>query len=276
MTSSLLSLKLASHIKRCNDPNCACADFAAEFHTLPKKYPLVLEDWSVPDYVKQESNGYTWVNARISNTSFSWNCLACSHADGTLRQTAGTYATWISESFKPSNLRRHQTCPSHMTAVCNLLRIKCPENTTKPEIAPPLPVFVGVFKAFVKGIPPRKGYKLAEGLVGQRKALRILSWLIFEAFNDKHRDALKNAETVCIMRDERKMHEHIRFRCTSRDGTLTTGFLGQTKLPDPSALGLNQATYDVMRISCTKWYDMPGFLESNATPQLCQTAFDNL
>ena len=63
------------------------------------------------------------------------------------------YATWISESFiKPSNLRRHQSCPSHMKAVCNLLRIKCPENTTKPEIAPPLPVFVGVFKEFVKGI----------------------------------------------------------------------------------------------------------------------------
>ena len=78
------------------------------------------------------------------------------------------------------------------------------------------------------------------------------------------------------MRNERKMTEHIRFRCTSSDGALSTGFLGQIKLPDPSAIGLNQATHDAMRNVCTKWCDMPRFLESKMTPQLDQITLDKL
>ena len=141
--------------------------------------------------------------------------------------------------------------------------------------APELSIFVAVFREFVKGRPPREGYKLKEGTVGYQKAMRIL-WLIFEAFNDKHRAAFRHSETICIMRDERKMTEHIRFRCTSSDGALSTGFLGQIKLPDPSAIGLNQATHDVMRNICTKWCDMPDILGSKMKPQFCQTAFDKL
>ena len=273
---AMSSAKLESHVKRCQDPNCACADFLAAFDTLPEKYPLVLKNWSaVPDYVKEESNGYTWVNATVCNTSFSWNCLPCSQApDGVRRQSKGTYETGISGSFKASNLARHQNSPSHMKAVCKLLEIECPESTSAGK-PPELSVFVDVFREFVKGVPPRNGYYLKHGLIGQQKAMRIL-WLIFEAFNDKHRAALRNSETICIMRDERKMVEHVRFRCTSRDGALTTGFLGQVKLPDPSAIGLNQATHDVMRNICTKWCGMPDILESNMTPLFCKTAFDKL
>ena len=199
---------LASHIKRCNDPNCACADFTTEFSTLPEEHPLVLENWLVPDYVKKESKGYTWVNASISNTSFSWNCLPCSSLAGgaVRRQSKGTYETWISGSFKTSYLIRHQNSPSHMKAVCKLLEIECPETTSVLK-APELSIFVAVFREFVRGKPPSNGYKLKEGTVGYQKAMRIL-WLIFEAFNDKHRAAFKHSETICIMRDERKMIEH--------------------------------------------------------------------
>ena len=274
---AVLSAELASHVKRCNDPNCACADFTTAFSTLPEKHPLVLENWLVPDYVKKDSKGHTWVNASISNTSFSWNCLPCSSLAGSAvrRQSKGTYETWISGSFKTGNLIRHQNSPSHMKAVCKLLEIECPETTSVLK-APELSIFVAVFREFVNGRPPREeGYKLKEGTVGYQKAMRIL-WLIFEAFNDKHRAAFRHSETICIMRDERKMTEHIRFRCTSSDGALSTGFLGQIKLPDPSAIGLNQATNDAMRNICTKWRDMPQFLESKMTPQLDQIAFDKL
>ena len=116
-----------------------------------------------------------------------------------------------------------------MKAVCKLLEIECPETTSALK-APELSIFVAVFREFVRGIPPSNGYKLKEGTVGYQKAMRI-SWLIFEAFNDKHRAAFKHSETICIMRDERKMTEHIRFRCTtSSDGALSTSFLGQKKL----------------------------------------------
>ena len=276
MNQAKLSAKLTSHVKRCNNTNCACADFAAAFITLPENHPLVLENWLVPDYVKEESNGYTWVDATISNTSFSWNCLPCSLAGGGVRrQSKGTYEHGICTSFKTSNLIRHQNSPSHMKAVCNLLEIECPETTSPVLKVPELSIFVDVFREFVRGIPPNNGYKLKQGIVGQQKALRIL-WLIFEAFNDKHRAAFRNSEPICLMRDERKMTEHIRFRCTSSDGALTTGFLGQIKLPDPSAIGLNQATHDAMRNICTKWCDMPPGLESKMTPQWDQIAFDKL
>ena len=193
--------KLASHVKRCNNPTCTCADFTTAFSTLPQKHPLVLENWLVPDYVKKESKGYTWVNASFSTTSFSWNCLPRSSLAGgaVRRQSKGTYKTWISGSFKTSNLIRHQNSPSHMKAVCKLLEIECPETTSVLK-APELSIFVAVFRKFVRGIAPSKGYKLDEGLVGYQKAMRIL-WLIFEAFNDKHRAAFKNSETICIMRD---------------------------------------------------------------------------
>ena len=154
---AVFSAKLASHVKRCNDPNCACADFTTAFSTLPEKHPLVLENWLVPDYVKKESKGYTWVNASISNTSFSWNCLPCSSLAGgaVRRQSKGTYETWISGSFKTSNLIRHQNSPSHMKAVCKLLEIECPETTSVLK-APELSIFVAVFREFVRGIPPSK------------------------------------------------------------------------------------------------------------------------
>ena len=161
-----------------------------------------------------------------------------------------------------------------MKAVCKLLEIKCPETSLVLK-APELSIFVAVFREFVRGIAPRRGYKLKEGVVGPQKAMRIL-WLIFEAFNDKHRAAFKHSETICIMRDERKLNEHIRFRCTSSDGVLSTGFLGQIKLKDPSAIGLNQATHDAMRNICTKWLDMPQWLKSKMTPQFNQIAFDKL
>ena len=279
MDPVVLSAKFASHVKRCNDPNCACADFATAFITLPEKHPLVLENWLVPHYVKKESQGYTWVNVTISNTSFSWNCLPCSLAGGAVRrQSKGTYENEItnSGSFKTSNIIRHQNSPSHMKAVCKLLGIECPETrSVLIQKRPALSIFVDVFREFVRGIPYRNGYKLKQGIVGQQQAARIL-WLIFEAFNDKYRAAFRHSETICIMRDERKMTEHVRFRCTSSDGALITGFLGQIKLEDPSAIGLNQATHDVMRNICTKWHDMPRFLESKMTPQWDQIAFDKL
>ena len=72
-----------------------------------------------------------------------------------------------------------------MKAVCNLLGIESPETPiVTPQSSPEPSLFVAVFKEFVKGIPPSKGYKFGEGLVGQQKALQIL-WLILEAFNDK-------------------------------------------------------------------------------------------
>ena len=40
MSSADTKRGLASHVKRCNDQNFACADFAAAFNKLPEKYPL--------------------------------------------------------------------------------------------------------------------------------------------------------------------------------------------------------------------------------------------
>ena len=239
-------------------------------------YPIVPDSWPLEGYIKDEAKGHSWICVDVdSQNKFTWWCGPCASSQK-LRQANNTYRQGGDRAFKTGNLTRHQSTASHADAVCEMLGLDpITEQIAEPQ-GPQVHVFREVFKQFAAGSAPNDGYDLGMygGLIGKIKAERIL-WLIYEATKEAHRQKLKEAKVICLMRDERGLVEHIRFRCCNALGEVTAGFLGQVHV-EPSALGINQGTMDVIKIMCTKWYNVPAYLDLDVHPELDQAAYDNI
>ena len=239
-------------------------------------HPIVLERWPIEASIKDEAKGHTWVCADVdSNNFFSWYCAPCASSH-CLRQKRRTYSdSQIGRAFKIGNLVRHQNTKAHADAVCEFFQLEPFDSATTRSGAPPVAIFREVFKLFVDGKAPDKGYELGvHGLVDTLKARQLL-WLTFESLKEMRRNKLKDAAVICLMRDERDIREHIRFRCCSPKAELTAGFMGQVEV-DSSALSINAGTMDVIKHMCTKWHGVPAYLRLDVQPAFDQAAFDNI
>ena len=161
MIMSRLPAIIASHVAQCTDVTCPCKDYCDAFESLAAMHPIVLERWPIEASIKDEAKGHTWVCADVdSNNNFSWYCAPCASSH-CLRQKRGTYSdAHIGRAFKVGNLVRHQNTKAHADAVCEFFQLEPFDSATTRSGAPPVAIFREVFKRFVDGSAPDKGYEL--------------------------------------------------------------------------------------------------------------------
>ena len=260
-----LSEQIIQHVESCILEQCTCRDFCSAIKNR-HLYPLVPEHWGV-----KGARGETWLDGTVDRFGvFGWCCLPCASAQ--LRQTSNTYRERGAHAVKAGNLTRHQESDAHKEAVCFCLDIDRSDILLKSDteksadLSPPTTVFEQIFRKFKGGEAPDKGYDLGSHVVAQHKAEKVL-WMLHEAITEDKRTCLSNATIINLMRDERALKEHIRFRCCNEDADLTTGFLGQALL-DPSSIGINKATHEVIKNVCTKWHAIPAHLKPIVQPCL--------
>jgi len=239
-----LSAQIIQHVQSCILEQCTCRDFCSAIQNR-HLYPLVPEHWGV-----EGTRGETWLDGTVDdNGAVDWFWWPCASVALHLRQTSNTYQERGAHVIKTGNLVRHQESDAHKDAVCFCLAIDrsvvARNDTHLDYVSPPARVFEQIFKKFKGGEAPDKGYDLGSHVVAQHKAEKVL-WMLHEAITEDKRTCLSNATIINLMRDERALKEHIRFRCCNEDADLTTGFLGQALL-DPSSIGINKATHEVIK-----------------------------
>ena len=71
-----------------------------------------------------------------------------------------------------------------------------------------------------------------------------------QARDDDKREALRQADVMAIMRDERRKRMHVRFNCAGRDEASLDdkcGYLGQCSDHTPDAHGITQGTLGIFK-----------------------------
>ena len=157
--------------------------------------------------------------------------------------------------IKIQNLKRHGSLSSHTRAVKALL---AGSSSPAPSYAAPPPVlFMDLLKAFRDdGQAVTPGYQLASGLLSKSKADRML-WCLDQADRQIRRSCAEAAESIVLLRDDRRGRMHCRIRCTDASMQTESIYLGQSIGHEPSSIGINEATLWVYRDFCTAYGDAP-------------------
>ena len=246
------------HVQGCRSTDCFCRSFLLKFPEFEKLYPLDPEG----------SEPGTWVWFATPGGSFQWVCLACEASNKTRHLDRCTTG---SGCWKASNLKRHHDSVDHRVCVATFFG----RPTTVEHSVPSIDVFKEVVKAFQTGAAPSAGYELRCGHVGEDKAQRLV-WCLSEADIGMKREAVKHAEVLQLIRDERHSRLHARFNCVAADdsGDATRGYLGQARDFPPSALGVTRATRAIYKDFCTKYVDPPR--GAAVTPIFLEELFDHM
>jgi hypothetical protein len=238
--------KLLAHCKSCSDDSCSCKAFVSNFEAWSKRLPI--------DPDQDDDPEKTWLWFALHDGHFRWQCIAC-HRKGTCcDSTDGTGFVQI------QNLLKHHTSSKHVQVVNDAFGV----STNVAYVTPSRSLFKELLVAFQQGIAPENGYTLKSGILGCQKAKAML-WCLAQARDDDKRDALRLAEVMVIMRDERKKRMHIRFNCACPEEVSLhdkCGFLGQRRDHQPDAYGVTQGTLAVFKDICTSRSHAPQPLEA--------------
>ena len=230
---------LLSHCKSCSDPDCSCSLFVKQFGAGSKRLPVCGDD---------DATDNTWLWFTFNKYGrFRWQCIFC-HKDEQFDSDD------VAKPCQISNLLTHQTSTNH----ARLVEQELGESSTSSAIsytAPSSTAFKELLAAFQKGDAvqgAQKGFDLKSGIIGQHKAEAML-WCLSQARDDDKREALRQADVMVIMRDERRKRMHVRFNCAGPDEASLDdkcGYLGQCSDHTPDAHGITQGTLGIFKDVC--------------------------
>ena len=220
--------ELNRHCEQCTRDGCQCKTFRNKFGSWAQAFPA---DPNQP-------GSQTWLWFKVSpNGQFGWTCLACDDAgdDGHIG------------ICQKSNFRQHHTSVKHAEMTLKAFGARPDNEYTVPSVE----LFTELFKEFRAGVATTGGYDLLSGRVAHKKA-NVMLWCVHEADGDNKRQWLEESETLNILRDERHARLHGRVRGAGRANHQTyAGYLGQCRDFQPDALGLSEATAEIVKTACT-------------------------
>ena len=255
-----------THIESCSHGKCGCQIFERHYKGWASQLPTVQSS-------NDMSSKNSWLWFKFTETGmFRWTCLIC-HSDPT-EEYDGLGPDDV-QSVRISNLIRHHNSVWHKSNVRKFLgEESCVVNHTSPSIE----LFHEVLTEFKKGIAPWKGYDLPSGVqIGQLKASAIL-WCIDQVWADVRRERLQHAACINIMRDGSSARLHHRYSLTTNEFETFKGYLGQSRYYKPDAIGITDATVEVVRAACTSRNNVPAgcnsLLVKKVKPVFNEALFD--
>jgi hypothetical protein len=254
---------ILTHLKSCGIATCPCKIYYKNFWSWAKRLPL-------HDTVPSQ----TWLWHKLTKNGdgeefLTWSCVSCEdHSAPSSSQYLVNRASAPTE-MRICNLIKHHESPAHRQTVERVFKLLT--NWKDCVTAPSANIIKECIEAFKKGQAPTSGFSLRSGRITYEKVQRIL-WCVDDAVADIRRDLIKRAECSCIMRDERHHRMHLRYSIGVLGEPAVTGFLGQSRDHRPDAIGLSEATVEILKTASTKYNDPPkGAL---VEPQFDKEAYD--
>ena len=244
---------LEKHIAQCNQVGCQCKRFRRNYFNWACRLPVDRKD----------EKRSTWLSFDLSGNAFKWSCTVCDAKGADYANKAGMalYTGSTSKGIQFGHLRHHAGSELHMR---NLTGDQSLEHRIAQGVRaswfPPAEVFKDVLRQFKAGAAPNNGYVCGEMMVSKNKAWLVLACLD-ESFKQMSQEELRSASSITFARDEAHRRLHVRYIACSDALQRSSGFLGQKKDPDPSALGLTRGTVEVLKSFCTRFE----FLKSRAS-----------
>ncbi|CAE7344539.1 unnamed protein product [Symbiodinium sp. CCMP2592] len=244
------------HVTSCKTADCACQSAGHRLPSLQEKCQLIspevleaLQEAPAETLAKaQDLLGVSWLNYEFQGEPqrMLLGCSVCSGDKGVQFTTQQAAAA--------NKLSRHGSGPEHVRNVCKLLGYEVPTKETAAVRWPGAEVVLQVFRQLQGDTTDR----FVEGVSAEKKTSRI-EWCIVEATREQWRESLRNAVSICLLRDERHKRVLLRFRAVDKTLQVTNGVLGQLKGDYSStALGLTAATLRVIREFATPGLARPG------------------
>jgi hypothetical protein len=235
---------LVAHVGACTKTACGCVRFKRNFGDWSQKTKL-------HDDQDGDSSSWLWFTF-TSQGNFRWHCIVCGDSNAEIESGRGMpLAADATQSVQISNLLTHHNSSTHLE---NLGKMFPQFATNDLYTVPPKQLWIDLLKAFQNSETPSHGFDLPSGRISFAKADQML-WTLNEARGDVKRDILRNAEVISVLRDERHGRMHVRARCT--DEKTDAFYLGQSRGHNPDALGLTEATVNVVRAVCTERANPP-------------------
>ena len=223
------------HMKSCKKAKCGlCAWGAAS--------------WRTPDtkpWLKLALNASRHVRA---------GCSVCCKA-----RTGGVWSRFDQNprAIKWQHVRKHADSLTHQQA---LQSRTCRKSVVA---APPAGEFEEALHNMAKGGSCRE---MTRGCTSD-KAIRM-RWALSEAILDESRSFLRDASTICLLRDERKGRLLIRFKASKKDLSQCSGVVGFEAAAEGNAETIGRATMAACERLCTPWYCPPRFTSENKDVRL--------
>jgi len=238
---------LVAHVKGCEKDACACRIVAFNEQKWCPELPIVTDmvicglegaSWEILEMARRLHNeDATWFKWEITpDGDFQASCQVCQ----VILKRGFQFLT--KGQCKLTRLKRHAMGPQHVASVCQMLGV----TVETDRAAPTAQQFQEALKHLQHGqVGP------LSGTAGRLKINRM-EFVMVEAVRVKYRDALRDAMSINILRDERHKRLLIWFRCANQNLEVTEGVLGQLKDNYSStSLGLAAASLQLIRDFCT-------------------------
>ena len=227
--------QIRAHAVKCRTNGCPCKKYVANRNQWAQHF-TILDDGPQSDDGAQSDDTWLWHNID-AHGKVSITCVVCG----------------MKLPCHFASLRRHHQSASHLKSIATFLG--------KPLqyvafTAPLVESFKQMFCAFHEGRAARSGFDLPSGHVGRTKA-NLMLWCLNEALLERDREFLVQSSCLMIMRDERRGRLHFRFRGASSLLIVSAGYLGQSVGHTPDALGIRDATMQVIKRFCTRRSNPP-------------------
>ena len=253
---------LVAHCRACTNSKCSCRTFFKNFDRWAEKLPLhpiiPEETWLWFKFLGQGHDQF-----------ISWSCVACEASPHASGHFTSKFARSTPEKIQLSNLLEHHVSPCHQKAIAEQFHLEVDPQYTVPKAS----MFKELLQAFQKGGSMTGGFALKSGHATYEKAYNAL-WCCNEGLNEKRRENITSSDCVCLMRDERRSRMHIRYRCGNESSPHKSGFFGQSRGHKSDSIGIVDATCQIFRQVCTKYFNPPK--DSALAPEFDQECFDRV